>query len=432
MKKNNFKNIFNDLVERLFPICRSLSGPGNRKTLKIIKEYLPDLDIIETPTGKNVFDWTIPEEWSIKDAYILDEKGNRLVDFKNNNLHVMGYSIPVNSMMSFEELEKKLFYCEEENTIPYKTSYYNKNWGFCVTKKQYQLIKEKSKKCRYFKVVIDSSFKKGSMTHGELLIKGSSQKEIIVSTYICHPSMYNDNISGIVTNIMLAIYLSKNKNKYSYRFLFCPETIGVINWLFSNQSKLNKIKCAFVSTCCGVGKKITYKKSKIKNGIVNASIEKALKDLSKECNIIDFSPNGSDERQFSSIGINIDTGSLMRSPYYAFKEYHTSLDNLENASFDNIWEIVNVYIECFFIIDSNEYFLNLKNMCEPMLGKTGLYRKVGGKVKNRTKEDALRWVLAYSDGNNSLLDIAIMSKLPFRVIYDAAYNLNNVKLIQLK
>jgi len=428
--KLNYEKVFHELKDRLFPICRSLTGEGNRETLKIIQGFLREMNVFETPSNQKVFDWVIPKEWKVNKAYIKNAKGETIIDFDNNNLHVMGYSTPINKVMSFKELDERLYYVESKSgdVIPYKTSYYNENWGFCISKNQYDKIKNESEESK-FHVCIDTELNLGSLTYGELVIEGKKKDEILVSTYICHPSMYNDNLSGIILNVLLAIHLSNKKNNYTYRFLFCPETIGTINWLFQNKNNLKNINCAFVSTCCGVGDNVTFKKSKKKKSLVNEAMCKALQDTLDNFRVVEFSPIGSDERQFSSLGIDIDTGSLMRSPYYEFEEYHTSADDLSNAKFENIWEVFQSYVECFFIIENNLKLVNLKNQCEPMLGKHGLYRTIGGKVNNRNREDALRWVLAYADGDKTLLEIAVLSKIPFRQIYDASIELINVNIL---
>ncbi len=313
-----------DLIKKLYPICRSITGGGVRDTLKIIGAEIP-VKIKEVKSGTQVFDWVVPREWNIKDAYIENSKGERIVDFKNNNLYVVNYSVPVRKTVSLKELKEHLFSLPDHpDWIPYRTTYYDEEWGFCLSHSQLLDLKDEQ-----YEVVIDSSLEKGSLTYGELLIKGALTDEVIISTHICHPSMCNDNLSGIAVATYLAKYLSQMKNRYSYRFLFIPGTIGSITWLALNEKKTIKIKHGLVLTGLGDSGSITYKKSRRGNAEIDRATEYVLNNSEDSYSIIDFSPFGYDERQYCSPGFNLPVGTFMRSPHGKYPEYHTSADNLE-------------------------------------------------------------------------------------------------------
>lgn len=415
-----------DLIKKLYPICRSITGNGVRETLSIIKEYIP-LDIREVPTGTEVFDWVIPKEWNIKDAYIKNSRGEKIVDFKMSNLHVLNYSIPVNKKLTLEELKKHLFTLPDHpEWIPYLTSYYKESWGFCLTYRQYEALKDD-----IYEVVIDSSLENGCLTYGELYIKGHSDEEILFTTYICHPSLCNDNLSGVALLTYLASFLLKRDLKYSYRFLFIPETIGAITWLSLNEGKISKIKCGLVATCVGDSGKLTYKKSRLGNSIIDRIAAKVLSDSGEAHEIIDFFPSGSDERQFSSPGFNLPVGSLMRTVYGCFDEYHTSADNLDFIEPEKLADSLDKYVQTVFILEGDGTYLSLYPKCEPNLGKRGLYNMIGGHRENKIDKMAILWVLNLSDGANSLLDIAIRSGMEFRQIKNAADALLSKNLLSI-
>lgn len=401
-----------DLMTDLFPICRSITGNGVRQSLKIIKKILPQLQEFEVPTGTQVFDWTIPNEWNITDAYIKNPNDEKIIDFKKSNLHVLNYSTPINKKISLEELKEHIFTLKEyPNVIPYKTSYYKENWGFCMTHDQFVELKEGE-----YEVYIDSSLKPGSLTYGEVFLPGKSEEEILFSTYICHPSMCNDNLSGIVLLTYLARIIEKQNRKYSYRFLFLPETIGAITWLSKNENNLNKIKSGLVATCVGDSGNFTYKKSREGNSYIDKICEKVLKENSKNYKIVDFFPSGSDERQFCSPGFNLPVGSLMKTMYTNFKEYHTSGDNLEFVKASELRKSLDMYCRIVEILENDHKMTNLNPKCEPQLGKRDLYSTIGASKNLDELQIAMLWILNLSDGKNSLLDIAIRSDLKFETI----------------
>lgn len=413
----NFENVGKEmykLIEKLFPICRSITGDGVRETLNIIKGMIP-LEIHEVPSGTKAFDWTVPREWNIRDAYVKNSKGEKVIDFKKSNLHVISYSIPVNKTMSFEELKPYLHTDpNHKDRIPYLTSYYNENWGFCLSQDDFDKMTEDK-----YEVVIDSELKEGSLTYGEYYIKGESEEEILFTTYTCHPSMCNDNLSGISLLTFVAKALSKVKTKYSYRFLFAPETIGSITWLSKNEDKLKNIKMGLVATCVGdAGAKI-YKKTRSGDALIDRIVEKVLAHSGQKYDIWGFFPWGSDERQFCSPGINLHVGSLARS-IYGFDGYHSSADNLDYMSENGLGDSYKTYLEIIYVIENNVAYLNLNPKCEPQLGKRGLYRMLGGGTDYPFDEFAMFWVLNLSDGNYSLLDISYKSGFDFKRIKYAA------------
>ncbi len=390
--------------DRLWPICRSITGNGLRESLKILSEIIP-LQIHEVPTGTHVFDWEIPKEWNIKDAYIITPEGNKICEFKENNLHLVSYSIPIDSEFSFEELEKHLFSIPElPEAIPYLTSYYKETWGFCIAHNE----KEKLPKTGKYRVKIDSSLSNGSLTYGECLLKGETDKEILLSTYVCHPSMANNELSGPLVTALLYKKLEKlARRKYTYRFLFAPETIGVIAFLSKEGTRLKeKLAAGYVVTCVGDDGNYTYKRSKNASRDVDTVVEHYLKYSNKLHSVIDFSIGGSDERQYCSPGFNLPVGSLMRTMYQRFKEYHTSLDNKSFISFPAMVETVNSYYDIIRLHELNYNYFSKVQYGEPQLGKRGLYPNVGGQ-KFRAEELSMRLhLLSWADGNTNLITIA--------------------------
>lgn len=416
-----------ELMQRLYPICRSITGDGVRNTLKIIKEYIP-IEIYEVPTGKKVFDWEIPKEWNITDAYIKNAKGERLIDFQKSNLHILNYSMPIRGIFTLNELKTHLYTLPEyPDWIPYRTSYYKEDWGFCLSQKQLEQL-EQSQEDGY-EVVIESSLQNGSLSYGELFIKGETEEEILLTCYTCHPSMCNDNLSGIVLVTFLARNLIDKPLHYSYRFLFIPETIGAITWLHENQDKVNRIKHGLVATCVGDSGKFTYKKTRTGNATIDKVVQKVLEDSEEEYEIIDFFPWGSDERQFCSPGFNLSVGSLMRTPYGRFKEYHTFADNLQFVKKEYLGHSFIKYVEILDVLENNNKYLRSNPMGEPQLSKRNLYRSDGGKKTATEVEKASFWVLNLSDGKSTLLDMSIQSQIKFKNIKYAAWLLELNELI---
>lgn len=413
-----------ELMSRLFPIARSITGNGVRETLKIIQEFIP-LEIHEVATGTKVFDWEVPKEWNIRDAYIKDSKGNKIVDFQKSNLHVLNYSVPVDTKMTLEELKKHLYTLPEyPDWTPYLTSYYRENWGFCLPHNLMQSLPDDR-----YEVKIDASLEPGAVTWGEYYVPGETEEEILLSCYLCHPSMCNDSLSGVVLLTFIGQVLSQIKRKHSFRLLFIPETIGAITWLHQNEPHLKHIKCGLVATCLGDPGPFTYKRTRQGNHYLDQVVEKVLQDSGEPYEMIDFFPMGSDERQFSSPGFNLPVGSLMRTPYGRFPQYHTSADNLDFVQAPYLANSYKKYLQVLAVLDSDQKYLNLNPKCEPQLGKRGVYNMIGGQKYAQDFQFAMLWALNYSDGDNSLLDIACRSKIPYEVILQAAQTLQDCKLL---
>jgi aminopeptidase-like protein len=414
-----------DLVSRLYPICRSITGEGVRQTLKLLQEVIP-LDIHEVPTGTHVFDWTVPKEWNIRGAYIKDARGKTVINFENCNLHVVGYSAPVSQRLSLEQLKKHLFTVPVHPTwIPYRTSYYKQNWGFCLSEAQLRALTDDD-----YEVCIDSSLEDGHLTYGEYFVPGQTDDEILISAHVCHPSLANDNLSGIAVAALLARELRHHSSRYSYRFLFIPGTIGSITWLALNESRVGRIKHGVV--LAGVGDKghVTYKRSRRGSAEVDRAVLRVLKERGEPYSVIDFSPYGYDERQFCSPGFDLPVGCVMRTPYGEYPEYHTSADNLDLVGPEPLAHTFDTCMRLFEILEKNAVYLNLNPRCEPQLGRRGLYDTTGGNADGRTRELAMLWVLNQSDGTRSLLDIAERSDLPFGHIGWAADALLNHGLLK--
>lgn len=414
------------LITQLYPICRSITGDGFRETLKLIQRSLP-LEIYEVPTGTEVFDWKVPREWNIRDAYIKNTKGEKIVDFQTCNLHVLNYSVPIHQIVNFSELKEHCFTLPDRpDWIPYRTSYYKENWGFCLSHNQFLELQPNEE----YEVCIDSSLTEGSLTYGEYYLPGESSDEVLISCHACHPSLCNDNLSGISLSIFLAQYLRTQPRRYSYRFIFIPGTIGSITWLARNEAQTTQIKHGMVLTCVGDAGKFTYKKSRRGDAEIDRAASHVLSHCLQDSEVIDFFPYGYDERQFCSPGFNLPVGCFMRSPHGSFPEYHTSADNLDFVkpeylaeSFANCWAILNV-------LEHNKTYLNQNPKCEPQLGKRGIYRAVGGPAGSGFNELAMLWVLNLSDGKYSLLEIAERSGMEFRQIKNAADLLSQHDLLK--
>ncbi len=398
----------------LYPICRSITGNGIRQTLDLIKRHIP-IQTFEVPSGTSVFDWAVPREWNIRDAYIRVPGGPRVVDFQRNNLHVMNYSVPVHCTMPLSELRSHLFSLPSHpDWIPYRTSYYQDNWGFCLPHKQLQTLED-----RDYEVCIDTSLEDGSLTYGEYYLPGKSSEEILISSHACHPSLANDNLSGLVVATFLADLLSRQARHYSFRFVFIPGTIGAITWLARNQEKVDRIRHGLVLT--GIGDKggFHYKKSRRGDTEVDRAAAHVLRHCGEGSEIVDFSPYGYDERQYCSPGFNLAVGCLMRSVWGTFPEYHTSADNLDFIHPAQLARSLRVCAAIADVLENNRLYRNLSPYCEPQLGKRNLYRSTGGESIG-TEINARLWVLNFSDGDNTLLDIAERSGLPFETINNAA------------
>jgi aminopeptidase-like protein len=403
------------LVTELYPICRSITGNGLRQSLSILQGHIP-LEMHEVPTGTQVFDWVVPKEWNIRDAYIKDPAGDKIVDFKQSNLHVLNYSLPIHARVSLDELKAHLFSIPEQpDWIPYRTSYYRENWGFCVT---HRLLE--SLEAGEYEVYIDSALETGHLTYAEYYLPGQSADEVLISCHSCHPSLCNDNLSGMALATFLARHLSQLKLRYSYRFLFIPGTIGSITWLSLNESSVHRIKHGLVVACVGDPGKLTYKKSRQGNAEIDRAALQILAHSGKEYEILDFSPYGYDERQYGSPGFNLPVGSLTRTPHGRYPEYHTSADNLDLVRPEFLADSLLTYMAVIDVLENNPCFMNTNPKCEPQLGRRGLYGTFGGRKNASQYELAMLWVLNLSDGDHTLLEIADRSGLAFGTLKEAA------------
>jgi len=424
IKPNDVGESMYKLVGDLYPICRSITGNGVRETLRKVGEHIP-LELHEVPTGTRVFDWTVPKEWNIRDAYVKNSDGIKVIDFKKSTLHVLNYSTPIHKRMSLAELREHLYTLPDHpDWIPYKTSYYQERWGFCLSQNQLDDLEDGS-----YEVVIDSSLETGNLTYAECLIPGGSPDEVLISCHICHPSICNDNLSGIALNTFLAKHLHGRPLRYSYRFIFIPGTIGAITWLALNENATYKIKHGLVVANVGDSGKMNYKKSRRGDAEIDRAVAHALKDSGSPYEITDFSPYGYDERQFCSPGFNLPMGSLTRTPWGRYPEYHTSADDLSLVQPRYLADSFKTYLSVLDILENNNHYLNQYPKCEPQLGKRGLYRTMGGNVESKEAELAMLWVLNLSDGRHSLLDIAEKSKLGFPEVSAAARALEGSGLL---
>jgi aminopeptidase-like protein len=407
------------LVSRLYPICRSLTGPGVRETLRILQEYIP-LEIREVSSGAAVFDWTVPQEWRIRDAYVKDADGRRVVDFQMHNLHVVNYSRPVRTRLRWADLDSHLHSLPERSDwIPYRTSYYNDAWGFCLPHGERLKLASRGDDAEY-EVVVDADLVDGSLAYGELYLPGESSDEVLLSCHVCHPSLANDNLSGIAVATWLARRLCDRPRRYSYRFLFVPATIGALTWLSANQASLDKVKHGMVLTLLGAGERLTYKRSRRGAAEIDLAAAHVLRHSATSHRLLDFEPFGYDERQYCSPGFNLPVGCLMRWLPGEYPEYHTSADNLDLVRPEIL---VDSWATCGAIIDvleRNRTYESLSPHGEPQLGRRGLYREIGGQVGRADIERAVLWTLNLSDGEHALLDIAEQAKLPFDVVARAA------------
>jgi aminopeptidase-like protein len=413
------------LIADLYPICRSITGEGLRETLRAVGKLIP-LTLREVPTGTQVFDWTVPKEWNIRDAYVKNSRGERVIDFQSSNLHVVNYSVPVRQKMQLAELKNHLFTLPDRpDWIPYRTSYYKEDWGFCLSQRQLELLPEDE-----YEVFIDSTLQAGHLTYAECFLQGELPDEIIVSTHCCHPSMCNDNLSGIAVAAFLAKHLSLRPRRYSYRFLFIPGTIGAITWLALNEEKISRIRHGLVLTGLGDSGKLRYKRSRRGDAEIDLAAAHVLHHAPYDHQLLDFTPYGYDERQFCSPGINLPVGRLSRSPHGTFPEYHTSADNLDFVHPKKLKESFDAGLQILRLLERNGTFLNLNSKCEPQLGRRGLYGMIGGGTDAGVRELAMLWVLNLSDGNHSLLDITERSSIAFDSICAAAEALQQKGLLR--
>ena len=414
------------LIEQLFPLCRSITGDGLRQTLKIISEHIP-LRIHEVPTGTKVFDWEIPREWNISDAYVMNDDGERVINFKKSNLHVVNYSTPISARMSLDELRPHLHTLPDQpDWIPYRTTYYEEDWGFCLAFKDYQSLKDGQ-----YDVQIDATLEPGSLSYGELILEGETDEKILLFAHVCHPSLCNDNLSGVALLTALATLLESMSLRYTYHFVFAPATIGSITWLSRNEAELPKIRHGLVASVLGDAGHMHYKRTRSESEIIDRAVIHVLEQSGDPFEIMDFSPWGYDERQFCSPGIGLAVGRLTRSPNGAYPEYHTSADNMTLVRPEFLAKSLRTYLNVLCCLETNLGYLNLQPKGEPQLGRRGLYRKMGGFQDIAETQLAMLWMLNLSDGTNSVLDIAERSEMHYLQLHTAATVLCEHGLLKL-
>jgi aminopeptidase-like protein len=403
------------LAAELFPICRSITGEGVRQTLDIMARYIA-LDRHEVPTGTRVFDWVVPREWTIRGASIRDMAGRAIVDFARSNLHVLSYSIPVHRTMPLDELREHIHTLPDQpDLIPYRTSYYAENWGFCIAHSDLEKMRD-----AVYQVEIDSDLSDGSLAYGEYLHRGETEREFLFSSHICHPSLANDNCSGLALLTLIARNLQARRTRYSYRFLFAPGTIGALSWLVRNEERTKHIDHGLVVSCVGDAGGPTYKRSRRGNAFIDRAVAEVLRHQEQQAVLLDFSPYGYDERQFCSPGFNLPVGLFQRSAFGTFSQYHTSADNLDFIKPEHLASSYRMLMDVIEVVEGDWTPLNLFPKGEPQLGRRGLYAALGGDKSTGLSAMALLWVLNLSDGEHSLLAMAERSGLSFRELSNAA------------
>jgi aminopeptidase-like protein len=403
------------IISALYPFCRSITGNGLRQSLRLLQETIP-LELHEVPSGTEVFDWTVPNEWNIQDAYIKNAAGHRVVDFRQSNLHVLNYSVPVHQTMSLSELRPHLFTLPDTpDWIPYRTSYYQETWGFCMSQRELERMQEGE-----YEVYIDSTLERGHLTYGERRLDGFTEREVLISCHSCHPSLCNDNLSGMAMGARLARLLEDTPLRYSYRFVWIPGTIGSITWLARNEASLHRIRHGFVLSCVGDPGPFTYKRSRRGDAEVDRAFAHVLRHHAPKFELRDFTPYGYDERQYCSPGINLPVGCFMRTPNGDFPEYHTSADDLTLVTPDALAESLLQLVRVVQLLEENRRCVNLNPKCEPQLGRRGLYRQVGGLKNAPALQMAMLWILNLSDGEHDLLEVAERAGMDFLMVSRAA------------
>ena len=413
-----------DWAVDLFPINRSLTGDGVRQTLQYIKNIIPEMVVSEVPSGTECFDWTIPQEWNCEDGYILDPDGNKICDFKINNLHLVGYSIPIDKDIDFEELKEHLYWIEDQpSAIPYITSYYSQRWGFCLSFNEFKKLKKGT-----YKVKINSELIDGSLTYGEVKLRGESDKEIFLSTYVCHPSMANNELSGpVVTTALVKFIKSLKDRKYSYRIVFIPETIGSITYISRNIDDMKKnIIAGFNISCIGDDRCFSYVPTRYGNSLS----DKVSKHVLKNIDYVEYSflDRGSDERQYCSPGVDLPIATICRTKYGQYPEYHTSLDDLTVISPTGLHGGYEKLMKAIELLEKNNYY-KVNVLCEPQLGKRGLYPTISTKETGAIVRDMMNFI-AYADGNNDLIDIANIIGVQAEDLYDIVDDMKRANLIE--
>jgi len=413
------------LVAELYPICRSITGDGVRRTLEAVDREV-GLVVHEVPTGTAVLDWTVPREWNVRDAWVAGADGRRVIDFRASNLHLLGYSVPVRATMPLAELKGHLFTIPEHpDWIPYRTSYYAERWGFCASQRLVDSLPEGD-----YEVCVDATLADGHLTYGEHVVPGETDEEVLVTCHVCHPSLANDNLSGIAVATRLARLLGQGRPRYTHRFLFIPGTIGSITWLARNEDRVGRIRHGLVLACLGDPGRLTYKRSRRGDTEVDRAVAHVLASSGRPHELQDFTPYGYDERQFCSPGFDLPVGCLSRTPYARYPEYHTSADDLDLVRPEHLQDSLEACWEVLQVLDGNRRYLNLKPKGEPQLGRRGLYGSIGGRSDAEERQMAMLWVLNLSDGDHGLLDVAGRAGLPFALVAEVAGTLEDAGLLR--
>jgi aminopeptidase-like protein len=413
------------LVAELYPICRSITGDGVRRTLEIIDREI-GLEVHEVPTGTQVLDWTVPREWNVRDAWVADPSGERVIDFQASNLHLVSYSVPVRTTIGLAELKQHLFTLPDHpDWVPYRTSYYAERWGFCASQRLVDRLPDGD-----YEVCVDTTLADGHLTYGEHLVEGETTDEVLVSCHVCHPSLANDNLSGIAVATRLASLLDQGpRPRYSYRFLFIPGTIGSITWLARNEDRVDRIRHGLVLSGVGDPGGFTWKRSRRGDAEIDQAVAHVLGRSGRAHQVVDFSPYGYDERQYCSPGFDLPVGRLSRTPFATYPEYHTSADDLDLVGPAQLQESLEVCWEVVGVLEGNRRYENLSPKGEPQLGRRGLYGQIGGRSDAEERQMAMLWVLNLSDGDMSLLDVAERAGLPFALVADVAGVLEEAGLL---
>jgi aminopeptidase-like protein len=435
-----------ELIDELYPLCRSITGDGVRRTLEILGRLIP-IETTEVPSGTPAFDWTVPDEWNVRDAWIRGPDGSRVVDFRRHNLHLLNYSEPVHATLGLAELEPHLHSLPEQpDLIPYRTSYYRRTWGFCLPDRQRRQLAAGD-----YEVRIDSTLEPGHLTYGEHVVAGESDDEILVSCHVCHPSLANDNLSGIAVTTHLARLLARRPRRFTYRFLFIPGTIGSIVWLARNESRVDRIRGGLVAANLGDPGDFHYKRSRRGDGAIDHAVVRALEESGEPYRVEDFVPYGYDERQYCSPGFDLTVGSLTRTPYGRYPEYHTSADDLDFVHDDELAASLEMYLAALEILVAEapdagaaagaeavpverapgpgRILVSTHPRCEPQLGRRGLYGSLGGSEAGREEQLAMLWVLNLADGRHSLTDMARRSGLELATVERVAGRLEEAGLL---
>ncbi len=438
-----------ELLRRLFPICRSITGDGLRLSLNLLREVTP-FDLVEVPSGTACYDWTVPDEWNVRDAYVADSKGRRVIDFQANNVHLVNYSVPFEGRLTYEELAPHLHSLPDlPEAIPYRTSYYNPAWGFCLSHRQLQALD----RAETYTVRVDTTLAPGALTYGQARLPGTSGREYLVSTYVCHPSLANDNLSGVVLWTLLLSELRRRQLRHAYRFVIAPETIGALAYISRNEDAIRGLAGGFVATTVAGPGGFGYKRSWRGDALVDRAVRLTFKELGLEYIEYPFEVNGSDERQYSTPGLRVPVGTICKDKYYEYPFYHTSLDNLDFIHAADLIETLKLYLLAIEKLEQDRVYRSLNPIGEPMLGKRGLYPKVGGSIKQKAADskaahgerryavdadsilygselDAIRWVLFYADGQTALIEVAEKTGLPMRQLAEVAEKLARQGLLE--